>query len=220
MKAFWHDRQGSVLMETVLVIPLYLVLLSGVFWLGDLSLLRAKTTFFDRLAAWSSGNRHEKNSGSPAEQLEQDFLNPAQVGKQEVESVRTDSAASGDAWSRIAGATVKAALEPPVWTQSWRSGGSLMLEGGRSGGNGKLQRTSLRSREIEAEWMHRVLMRSSQTYREEVTPQTLAEKVEWRSRVYDASWPSEWSGEQNSPVSGGSPCLEYERHQAYVQWSE
>lgn len=216
MKALWNNRQGSVLMETVLVIPLYLVLLSGVFWLGDLSLLRAKVTFFDRLAAWSSGNRHDGNSGGLSEQLKQDFLNPAQVGKQEVESVRADSSSSGDAWSRIAGATVEAALEPPVWTQSWRNGGLVMLGEGQD----ELQRTTLRSREVEEEWMHRVLMRTDQTYREEVTPQTLAEKVEWRSRVYDSPWPSEWTGEQNSSLSGGSPCLEYERHQSYVQWSE
>ena len=208
-------------METVLVIPLYLVLLSGIFWLGDLSLLRAKSTFFDRLAAWSSGNRHEKGSGVQAEQLQQDFLNPDQVGKQEVTSVRTDSASSGEAWSRIVSATVEAALEPPLWTQSWRSGGLLMLNsGGSGGGEETLQKTTLRSREIKEEWMHRVLMRTNQKYREEVTPQDLAERVEWRSRVYDATWPSEWTGEQNSPVSGGSPCLKYERHQAYVQWSE
>ena len=96
----------------------------------------------------------------------------------------------------------------------------MLNSGGSGGGEETLQKTTLRSREIKEEWMHRVLMRTNQKYREEVTPQDLAERVEWRSRVYDATWPSEWTGEQNSPVSGGSPCLKYERHQAYVQWSE
>ena len=54
----------------------------------------------------------------------------------------------------------------------------------------------------------------------DLSQQDLAEKVEWRSRIYDAPLPSEWTGEQKSPVSGGSACLKYERHQAYVQWSE
>ena len=60
-KVFDKDR-GSILMETVLVIPLYLVVLSGIFWVGDLALLRSKSTFFDRFAAWSSGNRFARSS--------------------------------------------------------------------------------------------------------------------------------------------------------------
>ena len=49
---------GSVLMETILVIPLYIAFLSGIFLLGDLGLGRNHLTAADRFGVWLSGTRH------------------------------------------------------------------------------------------------------------------------------------------------------------------
>ena len=204
-------------METVLVIPLYLVILSGIFWVGDLSLLRSKSTFFDRFSAWSSGNRHEESSSSDLQNvLKQKFLNTSKVGNQQVDDIRLKSKSSGQAWSSIAGASATVSIEPPVWTLGWRKVGLIMMEKDAA----ELKKTSFKSREINSGWMHQVIMRTSDKYRDKVKPKDLAEKMEWLTRVYDSPWPNSWTKESNSSVSGGSPCMKYERHNKYVDWSE
>lgn len=215
-KTVLSDR-GSILMETVLVIPLYLLVLSGIFWVGDLALLRSKSTFFDRFAAWCSGNRHDGNSSSGIKgELKDNFLETSKVGDQEVDNVQLRSKSSGKAWSFIAGATVTVSAEPPVWTQGWRKVGAMMLEEEVQ----ELKKTSFRSREIDSGWMHQTLMRTDDKYRDSVKPKDLAEKMEWHTKVYGSPWPEEWTGSSNPSVSGGSPCMEYDRHSMYVTWSE
>jgi len=54
--------QGSVLMETVLVLPVLLLLLGGLFILGDLALGRLHLGTVDRAAAWGSGSRFSEPS--------------------------------------------------------------------------------------------------------------------------------------------------------------
>ena len=204
-------------METVLVIPLYLVILSGIFWVGDLALLRSKSTFFDRFSAWSSGNRHDESSSSDLQNvLKQNFLNASKVGDQQVDEIRLKSKSSGQAWSSIAGASARVSIEPPVWTQGWRKVGLIMMEKEAA----ELKKTSFQSREIDSGWMHQVIMRTSDQYRDKVKPKDLAEKMEWLTRVYDSPWPDSWTKENNPSVSGGSPCMKYERHNKYVDWSE
>ena len=211
-----HNDRGSILMETVLVIPLYLVILSGIFWVGDLALLRSKSTFFDRVAAWSSGNRFANGSQSSIKSgLEQNFLQASKVGDQHVDKVNT-AKGSSSAWSAIAGASTTVSIEPPVWTQGWRRVGVAMMETEAA----ELKKTSFRSREVEADYMHRTLMRTKDSYRDKAKPRALAEQMEWMSRVHMAPWPTEWTKEISSPVSGGKPCLNYDRYMMYVTWSE
>ena len=56
-----HNRiaaeQGSILMETILVIPLFIAFFSGIFVLGDLMLGRNRLTAADRFAVWLAGCR-------------------------------------------------------------------------------------------------------------------------------------------------------------------
>ena len=216
MKREKTDR-GSILMETVLVIPLYLALLSGIFWVGDLALLRAKSTFFDRFSAWSSGNRHQRMEGEQSRNfLNGQFLKQSKIGDQTMDSVTAGGNASGNAWLSIFGASGVVSIRPPVWTDAWHRSALLMMEEE----DNALQKESFRSREIDAKFPHRVIMREKDSFRENATPRSLAESKSWLHRVYDAPWPSEWTEVKNSTVSGASECRQYERHQAFVQWSE
>jgi hypothetical protein len=217
MNMLYKTETGSVLMETVLVIPLYLALLSGIFWIGDLALLRSKITFFDRFAAWGSGNRHgQRSSGASQDLLEMLFLRSAKVGKQNIVSVNTAGNHPANSWSSIVGASTVVSIEPPVWTDAWRR--SALTLAGVDGSS--LRRLTFRSREVSAPLLHRNLMRAKNDFREKSTPQTLAERQEWLNRVYGSPWPDEWTERPPSSVSGSNPCLKYERHHAFVQWSE
>ena len=51
------SRRGSVLMETVIVLPILLLLFGGLFILGDMAHGRLHLTAVDRAAAWGSDNR-------------------------------------------------------------------------------------------------------------------------------------------------------------------
>ena len=50
-------RSGSVLMETVIVLPILLLVIGGLFILGDMAHGRLHLTAIDRAAAWGSANR-------------------------------------------------------------------------------------------------------------------------------------------------------------------
>jgi len=67
LKRSENNRRGSVLMETILVIPVLLVLLGGVLWLGQLQINRARLLVADRYMAWNLANRHRfQNPSSSA----------------------------------------------------------------------------------------------------------------------------------------------------------
>ena len=55
-------RTGSVLMETVLVLPVLLLLFGGLFVLGDLALGRLHLGVADRAVSWASANRFAEPS--------------------------------------------------------------------------------------------------------------------------------------------------------------
>lgn len=52
-------RSGTVLMETVLVLPVYLALLGGLFIVGDVLVARLRLSSMDRLAAWRGDSPHQ-----------------------------------------------------------------------------------------------------------------------------------------------------------------
>ncbi len=57
MKIFFGNERGSVLMETVLVLPILLMLFGGLFVMGDILLGRLHLLTVDRGAAWAAGSR-------------------------------------------------------------------------------------------------------------------------------------------------------------------
>jgi len=62
--------RGSVLMEAVLVIPLYLLLLGGLFIMGDIMLARFHLSAVERTYAWRGGNRFPGSGNLRAALLE------------------------------------------------------------------------------------------------------------------------------------------------------
>jgi len=208
--------RGSILMETVLVIPLYLAFLSGVFWVGDLILIRSKLTVSDRVAAWGHGNRHqEMSSGDSKSFLKDRFFNDQAVGSnQQVHEVNVDRQTYG-LWTRLERAAVALAASPPPWTDGWRRASMSFFAV-----DSHIDPVTFHSREIADPFMHQVLMRNKNDFRENSTPQSLAENISWYTQVYRDAWP-EWADPNSSSALGGvSPCLQYQRFNSYVQWSE
>lgn len=57
IKSFLYDR-GTVMLETVLTLPVYLIMLAGLFWLGELCVARLAFTSGENLRLWEQGLRH------------------------------------------------------------------------------------------------------------------------------------------------------------------
>lgn len=57
LKAILFDTKGSVLMETLLVLPVYLIALSGVFWIGELALARLTLVQAEQTKIWERSYR-------------------------------------------------------------------------------------------------------------------------------------------------------------------
>lgn len=58
MKQFYKCCSGVIMMETILVLPIYIVLLFGVFWLGESCLARLVLTNGESLRLWENSSRH------------------------------------------------------------------------------------------------------------------------------------------------------------------
>lgn len=124
-----RSRCGSVLLETVLAIPLYLILLGGTMWIGELMLAKVKLVVADRYATWNGGNRHRLDKGGIMGEIQDNFFNPAQVGDEEVVNIRYEHGiVPPPLWDAPFGATVDLLVTAPAWTEGWLASG-VMYEG-------------------------------------------------------------------------------------------
>ena len=53
------NDHGVIMLETLITLPVYLVMLAGLFWLGELCLARLTLTGAERLRLWERGNRND-----------------------------------------------------------------------------------------------------------------------------------------------------------------
>jgi hypothetical protein len=214
------DDRGSLLMETLLVIPLYLVLIGGIFWLGELMLAKQKLVVADRYAAWNLGNRHRDGVGPQTIQNElQQSLFPAnRVGQQPIESVVTKQAGEGTDWSGPVGATVKLKMTMPSWTKGW-----LYLAQVLWGGTPPAETVYLLGRDIDDE-LHHVLLRRTKygvdgvrTWKKDLAEEN---SQPWNYKVYNVRWPSVKDFSSGDGDGGRPSFIEYHRFDQYDQWSE
>lgn len=168
LKTYLYRNQcGSVLMETVLVLPLYLAFFSGVFLIGDLILIRAKLTAGDRVAAWSYGNRNSPmQAGAIKDLLQANFFCPAEVGfGQTITAVTVDTKVNQ--WSWMLKARTDLDFDAPPWTRGWRLGALIMMSQHGDAPPADLPVMKMKSRELDdPAMMHTIVMRANYTRRE------------------------------------------------------
>lgn len=143
--------EGSVLMETVLVIPVLFTILGGVMWLGQLQVNRARLLAADRYVAWNLVNRHRHEISSADLRAElQDSVPPIffdaeeKLGQQEEleEDPATETMPYGNFWwgaasrvaLKVAASDIVSALvsAPETMWEEARPGQELDVDGLRS----------------------------------------------------------------------------------------
>ena len=58
------NNSGVIMMETLITLPVYLLILAGLFWLGEGSLVRLTLIDGENYTLWAKGNRHESDDVS------------------------------------------------------------------------------------------------------------------------------------------------------------
>ena len=122
-----RGERGAVLMETVIAIPLYLIMLGGIFWIGDLTLTRQQLLVADRYVAWNRGLRYGDKGAVDAGAVHA-LLFSDKGGTPSPEHVPTASQTSIDAdrdWSHVASGQVTLRVSMPDWVQSMANLGQL-----------------------------------------------------------------------------------------------
>ena len=104
-----RSDRGTVLMEAIIAIPLLLLLIGGILWIGQLIYDRQKLVIADRYVAWNSGNRHGATWGD----VQQQFFSPSSY---DTSSVRHWPLAQTNWWHFMHGEVSLVAQMPP-WTR-------------------------------------------------------------------------------------------------------
>jgi hypothetical protein len=105
-------------METIIVLPLYMVLIGGILWVGDLMLAKQTMVTVDRYAAWNAGNRQ---LGTPISQslMESNiwerffYRDPNKTNQCPV------SGGAANRWWSEAYGGVSTVVHMPDWTRGW-----------------------------------------------------------------------------------------------------
>lgn len=221
-----NRRGGSILMETLLVLPLFMVVLGGMFWIGDIKLARQKLMMADRYAAWNAGNRHRSGKGGIDGEIRNAFFRQAEIGDQSLTGAEYECGESVG-WSAFVAATARARIAMPEWTRGWLAG-SPEWERVQS----PVATETLTGRVVGDRGRHVVLMRNrfgENAYRNpRWSPRMLADwSMPWDPFVWREFWPGVGDMKALPPTAllsrwspSGPPGYEHRRHGAYIGWSD
>ena len=213
--------RGSVLMETVLVIPLYIAFLSGIFLLGDLTLGRNHLIAADRFGVWLSGTRHAGMDSGEVKDVMSEALFPGEQFAEgtEAESLRLNPEEVD--WYSIVrgGTTLKMVL--PQWAVGCRKGViRILADIGTSPEKEMWDDISFKAREIEENDTHTVLMRAEYGEREKSARELAQGVPRWYQEYRTAYVDREGVPSDNPSVRTVCDGAEYIRLGEYELWSK
>lgn len=225
MKQAPHIRKnadsGSVLMETVLVIPLFIAFFSGIFVLGDLMLGRNRLTAADRYAVWLAGCRFA-DQGDDA--VRQDaslgfFGDGAFADGTRLQSFKSES--SRVTWYAV----VRGASELKITLPAWASGGrksaiELMDDSGQGPDKNLWDSVSFKSRDSGRSDTHSVLARLEYDVRDRSGRELAVGGPRWNTE-YRTAYITREGGASDRPRMQSGVCdgMMYTRYPMYDTWS-
>jgi len=191
-------------METVIAIPIFLLLIGATIWMGDLSLDRQRLLMADRYAAWNEGNRHGGANPSPFNVSTKLFNKDTWV---EIKDVKVKAKDKG--WYKEVTATTKAKVSMPDWTRG-------MITAGTVADYGRMNKSETMTGGGDP---HLVVMRGGSRTEG-------MEDINWISMRMDNWWPSPGGGGGLGGGGGGggggkfTKAAEYDRYGTFENWSD
>ena len=161
-------ERGSVLMETILVIPVYIAFFSGILMLGDLELGRNRLSAGDRMAVWLAGNRHLNKDDSAVKSAVSEKFFPKSEFPEGTKLKSFASKKNKVSFYAVVRGGAELKLVLPSWAVNSRKGViKLLAEAGSS--QNDLKRwddISFPARKIGGKYTHSVLMRTKYDIRD------------------------------------------------------
>lgn len=208
------SRSGAILLETLIVLPVYLVLIGGIMWIGDLILAKQQAIIGDRYGAWNRGNMHRGTFTGLKDEIQNNFF-PADMHPHQKAFLFPPKAIHWNRWWDIADATLFVNMKMPAWTKGWLASASQVHLG-----ESIPQMLGVQGRDVASGKNHSVLMRTYRSYQDEFvrnwSGRSLASGA-WDWGVYKEKWPMELHMVLPVPVMTGE---EYERYGPYVAISD
>ena len=209
-------ERGSILMETILTIPLFIAFFSGIFVLGEMELGRNRLTAADRCALWYRACRWaDADDDSAKDEISQAlFEDGAFADKTKLAKFRSRQNSAN--WYGLFRGTAELTLELPVWAAGTRKS-VIELLGGEDLDKNKWDDLSFKARETGSDPTHSVLMRRDYSEREK-KPQVLSST--WMNE-YRTPYLTREGGLSDIPDSPGNayPASSYTRLSQFENWS-
>lgn len=218
----YKNTRGVIMMETILTLPIYIILLAGVFYLGELGISRLSLTHGERLRLWESGLRHTDNSVAVNDVFYFSFAgNPMFIQITGFSPVSDFSAENtSDGWGQTRTGKARANTQRSFW--SW--GANVSAENATSYGSSTtpprntLQMSS-RDRNSIGNWSNVQLLSRASSERRKNNDDEFYEDNEWQD-IYLERWdilniaPQQEGELKSIPVYNSGT-----RYDKYVGWS-
>jgi len=212
---------GSVLMETILVIPLFIAFFSGIFVLGDLMLGRNRLTAADRFAVWLAGCRFADMGDDEVRSTASDgfFGNGMFADGTKLQSFK--SRKERVSWYSLVRGTGELKITLPVWAAGSRKSAILILaDVGTMPDTELWDNVSFKAREV-ADEAHSVLMRAQYDVREKSGRELAVGGPRWNIEYLTAYLTREGSPTDRPRMqSGVCEGVQYTRYPMYDAWSK
>ena len=126
MRNLYNDNKGSVMLETILVLPMYLVFITVIFFAGEMSLYRNLLLQMDQHDLWALGAR-EPSEVNVAEDFfgaigKRDFMGDFEITAKD----KDETVVSSNGWWKKNALKNNAVLKVPGWIKSIRVLSGLM----------------------------------------------------------------------------------------------
>ena len=209
-------RQGAILLETLIVLPVYMVLIGGIMWIGDLSLAKQQCIIADRYGAWNLGNMHRGSYSRLGKDLQERFF-PTKAHPHQTSTLSPSGPANKNRWWNAAYARARLQMSMPVWTRGWLSTASEVHLG-----ETVEEQLSVEGRDVSGIKHHTVIMRTwhskEDTYPRNWSGRSLSGLTgAWSWLVADEPWPMDPRTMPRVSMLDGE---EYERYEPYAAISE
>jgi Flp pilus assembly protein TadG len=121
--SFFKDENGSILLETVIAVPLFMLLIGGIMWSGQLIYDKQKLVIADRYVVWNAGNRYAQNNNNAQSDVQNRFFPDATAESVTVPAPQKSDSAN---WSYSVQSHVKLDVTMPDWTRGMLLADAIM----------------------------------------------------------------------------------------------
>ena len=127
MRDLYNDNKGSVMLETILVLPMYLVFITVIFFAGEMSLYRNLLLQMDQHDLWAWGAKESVENNEVPEKLfgsigKRDFMGDFEITAKD----KDETVVSSNGWWKKNALKNNAVLKVPAWIKSIRVLSGLM----------------------------------------------------------------------------------------------